>query len=86
MQSRLSSLIEATINTLIGLLVSFVAWPVAAWLTGITYSTGQHVGVVAFFTVISVVRSYVVRRWFNHRIKLAAASAALAYRGLVTDE
>ncbi|MCP4700495.1 MAG: hypothetical protein GY862_27135 [Gammaproteobacteria bacterium] len=77
-QTRLGSLIEAIINTLIGFVVSFIAWPIAAALTGIDYSTGQHWAVVAFFTVISAMRGYVVRRWFNarlHRISLGLAKA-----------
>ena len=77
-QTRLGSLIEAAINTLIGFVVSFAAWPIAASLTGITYSGEQHVGVVAFFTAVSVARGYIVRRWFNGR--LHAASIKLAER------
>lgn len=71
-QSRLGSLIEACINTLIGFLVSFIVWPIAAILTGIEYGHGQHVGVVTIFTAVSVARSYVVRRWFNARLQRAA--------------
>lgn len=75
-QSKLGSLIEAIINTAIGFIVSFVAWPVAAWITGISYTTGQHWAVVAFFTVVSVARSYVIRRWFNARLHNAAMKMA----------
>ena len=75
-QSRLGSLIESAINTAIGFIVSFVAWPVAAWMTGIEYSSGQHWAVVAFFTVVSVARSYVIRRWFNARLHAAAMKMA----------
>lgn len=75
-QSRLGSLIESAINTAIGFIVSFVAWPVAAWMTGIEYSSGQHWAVVAFFTVVSVARSYVIRRWFNARLHNAAMKMA----------
>lgn len=64
-QSRSMSLIESTINTLAGFIISFLAWPVAALVTGIQYTPSQHVGVVLFFTAISVARGYVVRRWFN---------------------
>lgn len=76
-QSRLGSLIEAAINTVIGFLVSFMAWPLGAWLCGLPdYSGGQHAGIVGFFTVLSVARSYVVRRWFNARLKVAASKLA----------
>lgn len=75
-QSKLGSLIEAVINTAIGFVVSFAAWPVAAWMTGISYTAGQHWAVVAFFTVVSVARSYVIRRWFNARLHAAAMKLA----------
>ena len=75
-QSKLGSLIETIINTLIGFALSFIAWPIAAWWFAIDYNHSQHFGVVLFFTVISVARGYVVRRWFN--AKLRAASLRIA--------
>ena len=56
--------------------MSFIAWPVAAWITDIKYNNGQHWAVVAIFTVVSVARSYVVRRWFNARLHSAALKIA----------
>lgn len=67
-QSRLSSLIEASLNTAIGFGISFALWPVAAVLFAIPYSVDSHFGVVALFTVASVGRGYAVRRWFNARL------------------
>ena len=75
-QTKLVSLMEALINTFVGFLVSFIGWPIAAGLTGIEYSSGQHWAVVAFFTVLSVARGYVIRRWFNNGIHLAAVKLA----------
>ena len=75
-QTRLGSLIETCMNTLIGFLISYFAWPVAAWIFEIQYNHGQHFGVVLFFTIISVVRGYVIRRWFNARLHQAALSIA----------
>lgn len=76
LQSKLESLIEAVFNTIIGFVVSFAAWPICGWLFDLEYTSDQHVQVIAFFTVLSVARGYIVRRWFNHRIKLAAITAA----------
>lgn len=42
----------------------------------IHYSAGQHVGITVFFTIISVARGYVVRRWFNARLHNAAVRLA----------
>jgi len=76
LQSRLASLIKAAINAEIGFAISFAAWPLAAALTGIAYNTAQHWGVVGFFTVISVARGYIIRRWFNARLHQAAIKIA----------
>lgn len=67
-QTRLGSLIEAFIGTCIGFIVSFSCWPVVLWIFEMPYHGGQHVGITLFYTVISVARSYVVRRWFNARL------------------
>ena len=75
-QTKIGSLIEVCINTLIGFFVSFLTWPIAAELTGIDYTHGQHWSVTAIFTVVSVARGYVVRRWFNARLHNASVSIA----------
>lgn len=75
-QSRLSSLIETLFNTGIGFVVSWLTWPPAAALAGIEYSTSQHWGMTAIFTVVSVARGYVIRRHFNGRLQRAAARMA----------
>lgn len=80
-QSKLGSLIEAIINTLIGFALSFVAWPVAAALFGMPYTQSQHFGIVLFFTAISVARGYVVRRWFNNSLKRASRRLAYSLSG-----
>lgn len=71
-QSRLESLAEASINTAIGFGVALASQLVVFPLVGIhvPLQTNLHIG--AWFTLISIVRGYVIRRWFNARIhKLA---------------
>tara|TARA_R110001599_G_scaffold100770_9_gene258150 strand:+ start:10531 stop:10791 length:261 start_codon:yes stop_codon:yes gene_type:complete len=75
-QTRLVSLIETLINTTVGFLVSFAGWPIAAAMTGIQYNNSQHITVVAFFTVLSVIRGYVIRRWFNNELHVASVKIA----------
>jgi hypothetical protein len=75
-QTRLVSLIETLLNTIIGFAVSFAGWPVAAAMTGIEYTHGQHWAVVLFFTVLSIARGYVVLRFFNNGLHLAAVKIA----------
>lgn len=79
-QTRVVSLIEALLNTVIGFIVSFVGWPIAAAIADIEYGHGQHLVVVAFFTVLSVARGYVLRRFFNAGLHLAAVRLAAKFR------
>jgi len=65
-QSRKGSAIEAIVNIMIGLIVSYVANHLVFPHYGFTPSPRQNVEITAIFTVISFVRSYSVRRLFNH--------------------
>jgi len=71
-QSRADSIIEVTLNILIGAAVSLVAQLAIFPLYGIHASAGQHVGIVGAFTVVSVARQYVIRRICNGRSPWAA--------------
>lgn len=77
MQSRKGSLIEALINVLIGYGVSFAANMTVLPLFGFNVTLTQNLLIGLIFTVISVVRSYVVRRYFNGLIMKAAYGSNL---------
>lgn len=77
-QTRLGSLIEATLNTAIGLVINLAAQRVVFPLFGFDPSLAVNFSIAAIFTVISIVRSYVVRRWFNARLQRAAQRMAEA--------
>lgn len=70
MQSRRLSLIEALANVAVGLLVAFATQVIVFPLFGFNATTGQHIAITAIFTVVSLVRSYALRRVFN-RIRSA---------------
>lgn len=72
-QSRKGSRAEALINVVIGFSINFVANLVilpAAGLQGLTLERNLYIGIA--FTVVSVARTYVIRRWFNSLIERAA--------------
>ena len=76
-QSKKGSLIEALINTTIGFGINFTANLVILPLFGfenLTLETNFYIGIA--YTVVSVARSYVVRRWFNAHIERAAKRLA----------
>lgn len=67
MQSRLGSFIEAWSGTALGFVINLAASPVIYPVFGASFTFAQNIGIVSVFTVISVARGYVVRRWFNRR-------------------
>lgn len=75
-QSRLGSLIEALANVVIGFGTNWLANMVILPLFGFHVTGAQAFGIGVFFTVISIVRSYTLRRWFNARLQHAAQSLA----------
>lgn len=75
-QSRLSSFIEAWINVAIGFSINFVANMLILPLIGFHITAGQNLFIGILYTVISVARSYAIRRWFNARIQRAAERLA----------
>lgn len=64
-QSKWMSFIEAVVNTLIGLVIAFLLNALLMAAAGVTASAMQNAFIVIGHTVVSVVRSYVVRRAFN---------------------
>lgn len=75
-QSKLESFIETCINTAIGYVVALLSQLLVFPLVGIhvPFSTNLEIG--AWFTLISIARGYVIRRWFNARLKTAAQRLA----------
>lgn len=72
MQTKLGSFIEAWINVVIGFTINFVANLLIFPLFGMEISLADNFLLGMIYTLVSVARSYVVRRWFNARIHQAA--------------
>jgi len=66
MQSRLMSAVETATNIAVGLVVSFMAQLVIFEVYDIDVTMSQNVEITLFFSFISVVRSYALRRLFNN--------------------
>ena len=75
-QTRLGSLIEAWINVAIGFAINFCANLLILPLIGFHISISQNLFIGVLYTLISVARSYVIRRWFNARLHAAALRLA----------
>lgn len=75
-QTRLSSLIEALTNIVIGYGINYVANLLIFPLFNMHISLKDNLIMGLIFTVISVVRSYFLRRYFNAHLTNAAQSLA----------
>lgn len=63
-QSRTMSAIEAAANVLVGYCVAVAAQIVVFPIFGLSVSLSQNFGIGLIFTVVSLVRSYLLRRIF----------------------
>lgn len=64
-QSRRASLAESLANIAIGYCVAIAAQVVIFPLFGIYASASEHLAIGALFTLVSLVRSYALRRLFE---------------------
>lgn len=64
-QSRVVSAIEAGVNIVIGFLVSYLGTFFIYPVFGMQSNATIYFGVTVAFTILSFIRIYVVRRWFN---------------------
>lgn len=68
-QSKLESLIESAINTGLGFLVAMVTQILIYPLFDIDVTVGDQALLALIFTAVSLVRGYIVRRYFNTYFK-----------------
>lgn len=64
-QSKSASLLEAVTNIVAGATVALVAQEVIFPWYGLHPSTSENLQMVGLFTMVSLVRSFVLRRMFN---------------------
>ena len=70
MQSKKQSLIETLTSVFLGWFISFIANMLVLPLFGYNINLTDGLLISIIFTIISIVRGYVVRRWFNSKEKL----------------
>jgi hypothetical protein len=64
-QPRIHSLAEAVANVAIGYIIAIAAQVAIFPLFGIYIGAADHLAIGALFTVVSLLRSYLLRRMFN---------------------
>jgi hypothetical protein len=65
-QTKKKSLIESIVQTIIGLVTSFVIQVILYPLLDIPVTISQNLIITAVFFVVSIIRGYFVRRMFNN--------------------
>jgi len=65
MQSKKYSALEAVTNVIVGYMVAVVSQMVLYPFFNIETTTSQNMVLAGWFTIISLVRSYILRRVFN---------------------
>ena len=69
MQSKRQSLIEAITNIIVGYSINFTANMLVLPRFGFNVTIRQNICIGVIFTGISLVRSYLLRRFYNNRHK-----------------
>ena len=67
-QTKLNSFIESCLNVGSGFIISLIATYYIFPLIGVAITFVQNFKIVCIMTVISIARSYIIRRFFNKRI------------------
>lgn len=68
-QTKKHSMLESVTNTAIGLLTTLVFSPIIYSMIGMEYTYSQLGMATILFTILSIIRGYIVRRFFNKKIK-----------------
>ena len=69
MQTKFQSLLESFINILIGYFTALLSQILIFPLFNIYVSTQDNLLIGFYFTIISLIRSYLIRRYFNKKSK-----------------
>ena len=70
MQTKKDSLIESLTSTTIGIIIGIVLNLTILPLFGYPVSLSDSLWISVIFTAISIIRSYIIRRWFNSKEEL----------------
>jgi len=67
MQSKKLSLLESLTQTIVGLLISFLIQIVLYPAMGIPVTFSQNLIITTVFFIVSIIRGYLIRRWFSKK-------------------
>lgn len=71
MQTKTQSFMEAMVNVAIGYFVALIGQFIIYSILKIPVTLSENLLISIWFSVLSIIRNYAVRRWFNAKIKRA---------------
>jgi len=85
-QTRVESLVEAWINVFIGFWINYTANLLILPAMGFdTLTPGTNFLIGIMYTLVSVIRSYVIRRWAQEHLKTLISLVATRIRRVLGD-
>ena len=70
MQTKKQSLIESLTSTTSGIIIGIVLNLTILPIFGYPVSLSDSLWISVIFTIVSIIRSYIIRRWFNSKEKI----------------
>ena len=70
MQTKRQSFIESLTSTTIGIIIGIVLNLTILPIFGYPVSLSDSLWISVIFTIVSIIRSYIIRRWFNSKEEL----------------
>lgn len=68
MQTKRHSLLESVTNVAVGFIISLLATFIIFPIAGVESSFAQNLEITLYYTIIAIVRNYVIRRFFNKKV------------------
>ena len=79
-QTKLESLLESIVNIIIGYTVALASQLLIFPMVDINVPLSTNLWIGLWFTLISLTRSYVIRRWFNAGLHKMVASVVMRFK------
>jgi len=67
MQTKKQSLIESFSNVTVGFVITMVSLHIIFQVLGIENNSGKNMIITIYLTVLSILRNYFIRRYFNQK-------------------
>jgi hypothetical protein len=74
MQSKRQSRIESVTNLVSGVVISLISMYIIFPIVGINIGINENIIITLYFTIISLFRSYIIRRYFNKKVSLSKSN------------